>query len=154
WMRQDAYLIMVFVSDEEDQSPKSKEEYLARFLASKQAAGAGYVKAYSIVNTQPCQSANGITCGFQRYGFQSEQTAGTITDIKDNFASVLQDMGQSIINLLDTFPLANDPILGTIEVRVNGQLQASGWSVENRQLKFANGSVPAVGSSIQIRYQY
>jgi len=152
WMRDDAYLIVVYVSDEEDQSPKTKEEYLAALQASK--TNAGYVKAYSIVNTVPCQSANGLTCGFERYGYQSEQTAGTVADIKSNFAGVLQDIGDSIINLLDTFPLANDPIVGTIEVRVNGVVQASGWSVTGRQLKFDAGSVPAVGASVQVRYQY
>lgn len=154
WMRQDAYLVMVFVSDEEDQSAKTKEEYLARYLQAKQAAGAGYVKAYSIVNTQPCQTGNGITCGYERYAYQANQTAGTVTDIKDNFAAVLQDMGQSIINLLDTFPLAHDPILASVEVRVNGVIQANGWTIENRQLKFNAGSVPAVGATVQVRYQY
>ena len=152
WMREDAYLVVVYVSDEEDQSPKTKEEYLARLLASKQSAG--YVKAYSIVNTQPCQSGNGLTCGFERYAYPANQTAGSVADIKENFAAVLQDMSDSIINLLDTFPLAHDPILASVEVRVNGVIQANGWTVENRQLKFNAGSVPAVGATVQVRYQY
>jgi hypothetical protein len=95
-----------------------------------------------------------MTCGFERYAYQSNQTAGSVTDIKDNFAAVLQDMGQSIINLLDTFPLAHDPIMASVEVRVNGVLQADGWTIENRQLKFNAGSVPAVGATVQVRYQY
>ncbi|MBY0518790.1 MAG: VWA domain-containing protein [Bacteriovoracaceae bacterium] len=154
WMRSDAYLVVVYLSDEEDQSPKAKEEYLARLQQAKAAQGAGYVKAYSIVNTQPCQSANGITCGFERYAYQANQTGGTVSDIKENFASVLDEMGQSIINLLDTFPLSHDPIPGSIVVKVNGVVQASGWSVTGRQLKFDAGSVPAVGSSIQVSYEY
>lgn len=154
WMREDAYLVVVYVSDEEDQSPKTKEEYLARLLAAKQSAGAGYVKAYSIVNTQPCQSGNGLTCGFERYAYPANQTAGSVADIKANFAAVLQDMSDSIINLLDTFPLAHDPILASVEVRVNGVIQANGWTIENRQLKFNAGSVPAVGATVQVRYQY
>ncbi len=152
WMRDDAYLVVVYLSDEEDQSPKTKEEYLASLQAAK--TNAGYVKAYSIVNTVPCQTGGGIACGFERYGYQADQTGGTVADIKSNFATVLRDMSQQIISLLDTFPLAHDPVAGTVEVRVNGVVQASGWSVTGRQLKFDAGSVPAVGSSVQVRYQY
>lgn len=152
WMRSDAYLVVVYLSDEEDQSPKTKEEYLASLQAAK--TNAGYVKAYSIVNTVPCTTGGGITCGYERYGYQADQTGGTVADIKSNFATVLRDMGQQIINLLDTFPLAHDPVAGTVEVRVNGVVQASGWSVTGRQLKFDAGSVPAVGASVQVRYQY
>ncbi len=152
WMRDDAYLVVVYLSDEEDQSPKTKEEYLASLQAAK--TNAGYVKAYSIVNTVPCQTGGGLTCGFERYGYQADQTGGTVADIKSNFATVLNDMGQQIINLLDTFPLAHDPVAGSVEVRVNGVVQASGWSVTGRQLKFDAGSVPAVGASVQVRYQY
>jgi hypothetical protein len=154
WMRSDAYLVVVYVSDEEDQSEKTKEEYLARLQQAKSAAGLGYVKAYSIVNTQPCTSGGGLTCGFERYAYQANQTAGTVSDIKDNFATVLQEMGDSIINLLDTFPLSHDPIMNTVVVKVNGVVQSSGWVLENRQLKFLSGSVPAVGSQIQVSYQY
>ena len=152
WMRSDAYLVVVYLSDEEDQSPKTKEQYLAALQAAKN--NAGYVKAYSIVNTVPCTTGGGITCGYERYGYQAEQTGGTVADIKSNFATVLSDMGQQIINLLDTFPLAHDPINGSVEVRVNGVVQSSGWSVTGRQLKFDAGSVPPVGANVQVRYQY
>jgi hypothetical protein len=152
WMRSDAYLVVVYLSDEEDQSPKTKEQYLAALQAAK--TNAGYVKAYSIVNTVPCTTGGGITCGYERYGYQADQTGGTVADIKSNFATVLNDMGQQIISLLDTFPLAHDPVPGSIEVRVNGVVQSSGWSVTGRQLKFDAGSVPAVGATVQVRYQY
>ena len=151
WMRDDAYLVVVYLSDEEDQSPKSKEDYLASLRSAK--VNDGYVKAYSIVNTLNNCPSN-VTCGFERYAYQAEQTGGGLADITSNFATVLNDMGQQIINLLDSFPLANDPVPGSIEVRVNGVVQASGWSVTGRQLKFDAGSVPAVGASVQVRYQY
>jgi hypothetical protein len=151
WMRDDAYLVVVYLSDEQDQSPKTKEEYLASLRAAK--VNDGYVKAYSIVNTLNNCPSN-ITCGFDRYAYQSEQTGGSVADVTNNFSTVLSDMSQQIINLLDSFPLAHDPIVGSIEVRVNGVVQASGWSVTGRQLKFDAGSVPAVGASVQVRYQY
>jgi hypothetical protein len=151
WMRDDAYLVVVYLSDEQDQSPKTKEEYLASLQAAK--TNAGYVKAYSIVNTLNNCPSN-ITCGFDRYAYQAEQTGGSLADVTSNFSTVLADMSQQIINLLDTFPLAHDPVAGSVEVRVNGVVQASGWSVTGRQLKFDAGSVPAVGASVQVRYQY
>jgi len=154
WMRSDAYFVVVYISDEEDQSPKSPQEYLARLLQSKQDLGAGYVKAYSIVNTGTCQQLNGITCGYQRYAYQSQQTNGTVADIKQNFASVLRDMSDSILNLLDTFPLAHDPVMSSVEVYVNGSRVMSGWSIENRQLKFDASAIPAVGSDVRVRYQH
>lgn len=153
WLRSDAYFVTVYVSDEEDQSPKTTAEYLNFMQATK--SSAGFFKAYSIVGISGCpQGLQGYTCGYQRYDYVSSNSGGTTADITGNFASILIDMGQSIITLLDTFPLSHDVIPGTMEVRFNGVVQASGWSVSGRQLQIDAGSVPPVGTNITVRYQY
>lgn len=152
WLRPDAYLVVVYVSDEEDQSPLAKEDYLARLRGAKD--NDGYVKAYSIVGITGCPAnTNGYTCGYQRYQFQADETGGSTSDIHGNFAQILESMSGSVINLLDSFPLAHSPLVGTTTVKVNGTLTTE-WTLDNRQLKFTAGNIPPVGAQIDVRYQY
>lgn len=153
WMRDDAYFVVVYLSDEEDQSPRMPSEYLSFLQSAK--SSAGFFKAYSIVGMTGCPvNVNGYSCGYARYDHLAQNSGGTSANITGNFASILTDMGQQIITLLDTFPLAHDVIPGTLEVRFDGVVQASGWQVDSRQLKIQNGFVPPAGTVITVRYQY
>ena len=147
--RSDSRLVLVFVSDEEDQSPQSTQYYLNRYLAEKAHLGADYVRAYSIVKTN-CQTAG---CQFARYAYQSNNTGGSILNLDGNFASTLTEIGTDIQNLIDSFSLSQTPVAGSLEVRVNGVISTQ-WTLDGRNLKFNQGHVPAVGANIQVKYQY
>jgi hypothetical protein len=152
FVRPDAYLAVVVISDEEDQSSKTVAQYTDYLKSFK--SSAGLVKVYSIVdvnNTNCCQ--NGITTGSERYKQASNNTAGLIGDIRDDFYNVLSDMGGSIINLLDSFALASEPVVGTLKVFVNN-IETSSYTYDSatHSIKFNQNSLPPVGAEIKVTY--
>ena len=152
WVRQDAYLAVVIISDEEDQSSKTVSTY-TNYLKSFKGTD-GLVKVYSVVdvnNTNCCQ--NGIATGSARYKDASNKTAGLIADIRDDFHNVLTDMGDSIINLLDSFALAGQPVAGSLKVYVNGILTTNyTYDDATHSIKFHQNSLPPVGAEIKVTY--
>lgn len=151
FVRSDAYLAVVVLSDEEDQSSKSVShytDYLKNFKSE-----AGLVKVYSIVDTGKTNSGTGITTGFQRYADASKNTAGKVSNIRDDFYKSLSAMGDSIINLLDSFALANNPVPGTLRVYVNGiETSDHTFDASSRSIKFNVNQVPPVGSEVTVYY--
>ena len=151
FLRPEAYLIVVFISDEEDQSDKKVSEYLTKLQALK--TNKGMVKAYSIVTVK--------NYGFQwetlgvRYMEVSTATAGATSDIKQDFSTTLLDMGGKILNLMDSFALNESPYQDQIEVLVNNSKVASGYTFNaaQRTLKFNSDAVPAEGSKVEVRYK-
>ena len=152
FLRPDAYLAVVVISDEEDQSPKSVKEYTDYLKTFK--SNSGLVKVYSVVdvnNTNCCQT--GITTGSERYKQASRNTSGTIADIRDDFHNVLTDMGDSIINLLDSFALAQAPVAGSLRVYVNN-VETTNYTYDaaSHSIKFNQNSLPPVGAEIKATY--
>src|SRR5690606_29367482 len=90
FVRSDAYLAVVILSDEEDQSPKTVKQYTDYLKSFK--SEAGLVKVYSIVDVKNANRGGGITTGHKRYADASNQTAGVIADIQGDFHKSLNDM--------------------------------------------------------------
>lgn len=153
FLRPDAYLAVVILSDEEDQSQLTPVEYVNKLKAAK--SEAGLVKVYSICDVNRTNSGSGIKTGCTRYAAASEATSGEVSDIRGDFHQVLSEMGDSLINLLDSFALAHKPILETLAVRVNGDL-VTGYTYDSvtNSIKFNSGFVPPVGSTVQVTYQW
>jgi hypothetical protein len=152
FLRPDAYLAVVVLSDEEDQSPEAVKFYTDYLKSFK--SQSGLVKLYSIVDVGLTnKSGSGITSGYQRYADASSYTAGTVSDIRDDFHRSLSAMGDSIINLLDSFALANTPVDGSLRVYVNGvETTSYRYDSSSRSIKFDANSVPAAGSEITVTY--
>lgn len=153
--RKDAYFVVVYVSDEEDQSEKTPENHLKQIAKWKD--NAGLVKAYSIVNiSKPYNGNQYLVSGYERYEDMSELTGGYISDINDNFYNTLLDMGNDIAELAESFPLSKVPHdASTIKVLVNGVNQSDGWEYDEqaRTIKFLPGYVPAANAIINIAYE-
>lgn len=152
FLRQDAYLAVVMISDEEDQSSKSVS-YYTDYLKQFKNEG-GLVKIYSIVdvnNTNCCDY--GVSTGSERYKDASRRTAGVIGNIRDDFHHVLADMGESLINLLDSFALAHEPVPGSLKVYVN-DVEVSNYTYDaaSHSIKFNADSLPPVGANIKVTY--
>jgi hypothetical protein len=151
FIRPDAYLAVVVLSDEEDQSPKAVKAY-TDFLQSFK-ANAGLVKVYSIVNVNDVNTG-GNTIGHIRYQEASERTSGVVANIMDDFADVLLNMGESLVNLLDSFALAGKPVDGTLKVYING-VETSNYSYDSASssIKFDAGNLPPVGAQVTVKYK-
>ena len=152
FLRPDAYLAVVILSDEEDQSAKSVASYTDYLKSFK--AEAGLVKVYSIVDVGMSNTGGyGVSTGYERYASASNNTAGIVADIRDDFYTSLSDMGSSIINLLDSFALANTPVDGTLKVFVNGfESQDYTYDATSRSIKFNSNHLPPVGAEITVTY--
>ena len=151
FVRQDAYLAVVVLSDEEDQSPKSVAHYTDYLKSFKNEAG--LVKVYSIVDVKKTNYGSGIATGGDRYIDASNKTAGVVSDIRDDFHQSLTAMGDQIINLLDSFALANEPVAGSLKVYVNGDLVTNyTYDAASRSIKFDQGNLPPVGAEVKVTY--
>jgi hypothetical protein len=151
FIRPDAYLAVVLLSDEEDQSSKTVAQY-TDFLKSFKSE-AGLVKFYTIADINKTNSGSGITVGAERYMQASNNTAGTIADIRDDFYRSLESMGDSIINLLDSFALGNDPVAGSLKVYINGSLTTDyTFDAASRSIKFDSNHLPPVGAEVKVTY--
>lgn len=150
FLRDDAYLVIVYLSDEEDQSSKSVDEYLSFYRSLKK--DEGKVKIYSIVTKEKNRSNESLGL---RYIEASEKTGGMSADIEDDFYTILGDMGGKIVDLLSKFALARIPATQDIKVKVNGELVTSGYELDAQSgaVSFLEGYVPAPGSNIEIEYK-
>ncbi len=151
FLRKDAYLAVVILSDEEDQSLKAPSFYTDYLKSYKNSAG--LVKIYSIVDKN-LKSLGGNTVGFKRYAEASDQTAGVVADITDDYSKVLMDMGKTIIKLLSSFALAHDATPASMKVYVNNQ-EVFGYTYDasSSSIKFNDGHVPAAGAKIKVLYK-
>ena len=151
FLRSDAYLAVVIVSDEEDQSPKLVDEYTNALKSLK--SSNGLVKVYSVVDVNDTNFGNGVTVGSARYKAASNNTAGLVMDIRDDFYTSLSGMGESIINLLDSFALGGQPVPGSLKVYVNNVLTNSyTYDSTSRSIKFNQNALPPVGAVIKVTY--
>lgn len=151
FLRNDAVLAIVYLSDEEDASPKTVTSYIESLQSNKQ--NKAHVKAYSII-VQKNNVGSGESYG-SRYESISKQTAGLVTDIKKNFASTLLDIGGEIVTLLDSFALNETPYNNEVKVFINGQEVITGWTFNptQRSVTFNKDQLPKAGSKIDIQYQ-
>lgn len=153
--REDAYFVVVYLSDEEDQSDKTPEQHLAEISAWKN--NPGLVKAYSIVNiSAPYNASQYLVPGYERYEAMSTLTGGYISDINESFYNTLLNMGNDIAELTESFPLSQVPYSAAdIKVFVNGVEQVDGWEYDeqSRTIKFLPGSVPPTNATINVSYE-
>lgn len=151
FLRPEAYLAVVIVTDEEDQSAKAVKFYTDLLKSYKK--DSGLVKIYSIADIKRTNFGAGITTGAARYIEAARETAGVVADIRGDFYQSLGSMGDSLIRLLDSFALAQDPDLQSLKVYVNGvPSQDFTFDVSTRSIRFHPNSLPPVGSEIQVFY--
>lgn len=150
WARPNAYLAVVYVSDEQDHSAGTVQTYVDMLRALK--SNAGYIKPYSIVTTE--NPNRGETLG-TRYVELTNELNGVVADIHRPFYDTLRDFGGSILNLLDSFPLSNAPIDNQIRITLNGQELTSGWTydAQNRVVRFDPSQIPDAGSIVIAYYR-
>lgn len=151
FLRKDAVLAVVYLTDEEDQSPKTVASYLSSLQATKE--NKAHVKAYSIITVR--EKANREETWGSRYEEISKLTAGVVSDIKKDFSSTLLNIGEEIVTLLDSFALNESPYQDKVRVYVNGNEVVDGWTfnVQQRSVSFDKGHLPAEGSKVEIHYQ-
>ena len=158
FLRPDAVLELVFVSDEEDGSSANVPFYIDFFKSIKGFANTGLLHAHSIVGPSGgCSSSSGDAAGGDRYLEVSKQTGGKEKSIcTSNWADILKDIGTIAFGLKVQFFLSRPPIPETIVVKVAGSGCTAGWEYQEdtNSILFDQNHpcMPQENETIQITY--
>ena len=160
FLREDAGLRLIFVSDEQEQSGSAPGSL---------GGPADYVGYYESLKANPehlvvsditggmtgCSGAGGSASSGSDYVTGTNMTGGISASICDpNWVSTLSALGWLSQSFADTFELSQTPVEETIEVRLNGVPVFVGWVYDSalNAVVFDLDHVPENGDGIEIEY--
>jgi hypothetical protein len=173
FLRDSAFLSLIFVSDEQDASPLPVNDYINAFRDAK-ATGRNRadMNASSLVVADDTECSHsqlnsGATQG-SRYVDVAEQSAGLIGNIcSDDFESIVTELSLNSSRLTDTFYLSDLPsppsIIVGVTVEGEGVIEqdcSEGWiytlleedGEEKPAIVFDRSNMPAPNSKITVKY--
>ena len=152
FLRAGATLVIIFISDEEDQSAQAVSSYLQAYQQGVSASG---VLINAIVGEQPggCAGPNGSADYGDRYIQTVNSTGGVVDSIcGTNWTNALTNFGSNL-GTTSSFTLQRSANPNSIVVEVAGQIVSpSNYTYQNGVVTFVRGSEPAAGSTITITY--
>jgi hypothetical protein len=157
FLRDDANLAIVVMSDEEDQSIESDDLLRDYFWSIK---GRNRVKVHAIAGPADalCPFAPNTQPGI-RYRQMTRETSGSFYSIcEDDWDPVLRGLGLDTFTLLDEWTLSQSAVPASLQVTVDGVPIAwsatSGYTydVGANTIRFHGASVPAPGDRIDVNY--
>ncbi len=135
FLRDDAYLFVIFVSDEDDRSFGEVEFFRRRFLRIKGQGNDGMIKVSAVVGDVPevptwCRNEKDVKPG-ERYTQLAEGTGGLVLSIcDDDFAKSLDQLGFSAAGLRKQFTLTRRAIATSIQVWVKWRCGDAGLDTD------------------------
>jgi hypothetical protein len=159
FLRREADLEIVIVSDEEDQSAAPPAFYVD-FVRSLKGFRADNVRVSVIVGADDngvpgnCRSANGSADAGRRYGVVAQATGGAVGSIcAADFGPYLEAVGSRAFGLRDTFALSRQAAQESVVVLVEGQ-EVQGWAYDaaSNTITFGAEFIPEDGASISVSY--
>jgi hypothetical protein len=164
FLRQDAALAVIVVSDEDDKSPRQTSFYenFFRNIKGFQNGSLFSLSAVIILPTQsPSCSGGGAERG-TRYAAVAQNTGGIVESICTvNWGQTLANIGLNTFGLKRKFFLSSQPVPTTIAVIVDGVALPSvtpggqvNWSYDQQtnSIEFSSSAVPQPGSTIEVTY--
>lgn len=177
FLREDAVLSIIFVSDENDCSDDevlSNEpstacyeeserlvpitEFIYGFRGVKGPSGARVI-ASAIVGPKVADGCDGSWPG-HRYSALAEGLGGQVGNIcDDDYGGLMYDLGLAVSGELNTFQLSYAAVIDTLEVYVDDDLieedPDNGWTYDSEYwiLRFDGDYVPERGSQISVTYE-
>tara|TARA_B100000609_G_scaffold158667_1_gene130179 strand:- start:630 stop:3641 length:3012 start_codon:yes stop_codon:yes gene_type:complete len=169
FLRQDATLTIVVVSDESDQSTNSTGFYLNFFRNLKGGPRADRFRLHAIIGIDPtnkqvlnCKSGNsssnfdgGYSGG--RYADVATKTGGFVESIcLSDWSNYFKKIGTLTFSLRKKFFLSRAADPKSIVVKVNGAVQATGastWVYDATSNSIDFSTAPKAGSTIQVSYK-
>ncbi len=159
FVREGADLSVVFISDEDDQSPGGVEAYIEGMAGF---AGAGTVQLHALVGDLPEGCASGSTAADAggRYLEAAGQTGGLHESIcAEDYSDILSQVGLTVAGWQSLYPLSALATPGTISVKVDGVLiperEIDGWqyAIGDNAVEFDGRAIPRPGMWVEIDYQ-
>jgi hypothetical protein len=158
FVRADARLAVVLVSDEEDASPRAPVHYAERLAALKprQPELSATLSAVVVLASDRAGCAGaGATVG-RRYTEAAALSGGSLASLcAADWTTSLAPITAQLAGQRTYYPLAGKPDPASLEVTVAGAVVAAGWSwnATTRAVRFEAGAAPAPGAAVEIRYQ-
>lgn len=163
FLRQAAKLFLIFVSDEEDQSPDGNgsqpSSYFVNAYRNAKNNDPALLSASAIAGDVPNGCSNngqGAAAGV-RYKEVVDAIGGVWSTIcTTNFGPALHNIGVEAAELQATFYLSRVPVVSSIVVRVNNVVQpvTTNWNYNSavNSVTFTSGHIPNPGDAIKIEY--
>ena len=150
--RDDAFLSIVHVSDEPEQSVNSWSYYVSLFQSLK--ADPEDVVLNAVAGDYPtgCGSSSAGTGYYE----STVATGGLFLSIcATDWAKGLEDLAMASASRPGRFELTKQPVYQTIEVRIDGIRKAVGWEydISSNSIRFEPEHVPPAGSTVEVFYQ-
>lgn len=159
FLREDADLHVVLVSDEDDQSDGPVEGYLQTYAGLKAGVPAAAVRVHAIVGDPEtgCETVHGLAEAGDRYAAAAAATGGVLGSIcAPSYGDPLADIAASVAGPRRSFDLSRVPDPDTLAVALDGTPCAAGWSwdaASNRIVFDPVGPcVPTSGRTVTVTY--
>lgn len=155
FFRQDAKLVVIFVSDEPDHSQSDWTTYTSFF---DQLKPAGYFIPFGIIGDPPsgCNGGSwqGAMFGEGYYELINHYGGSWYSICETDWGNQMQSLGNQVVTQ-SRFSLSEvDPVEETIKVYVDGLELEEGWSYDSatNQVVFETDSIPEPGETIRVEY--
>jgi len=150
--RNDAKLIVIFVSDEDDSSSTTPTTFKTYTIAVK--GGADYITAHAVAGDYPggCTANGGAAEAYEYYTIVNYLNGTFLSICADDWGTPLETLANDSI-LKNTFTLADAAVEDTIYVEVDGVMTTE-WTYDSstNAITFNDGYTPAAGANIYVSY--
>ncbi len=150
--RNDAKLIVIFVSDEDDNGGTTPTTFKTYTVAVK--GGADYVTAHAVAGDYPggCTANGGASEAYEYYTVVSYLNGTFLSICADDWGTPLETLANDSI-LKNTFTLTKDAVEETIYVEVDG-IESTEWAYDSttNSISFNEGYTPTAGATIYVSY--
>lgn len=160
FLRKDASLSLIWISDEGDQSENPVYFYTDFFRDLKKPPFSVQGSAVVGSEKESCTSEFGDAQKAPRYHQIVEELRGVIASICDsNWAETLSLLGYTNFGYSPEYPLTKKPVESTIVVRVNNRViprnKKTGWFYKewNNSIRFTKDATPPIPATINVQYQ-
>jgi hypothetical protein len=144
FLRPGALLHIIYVSDEPERSPNPWSFY--RPIYEQYVADPSLLKVSVVIDQGGCgQGATG-------YPVAANSTGGVILDLCGDWANQIGLLGAASLQDVNTFPLSNQAVVDSIEVRVDGNVVTTGWTFNPTTSSIVFDTAPAENAVIDVDY--
>lgn len=155
FIRPNALLTIIYVSDEDDQSSETVPTIINKIKALK--SDAHLFKAYSITAFKETKQSHEYVGTRYQEATALTLDGGYNADINKDFHTTLEKIGENMANAVTRFPLSKPPAeIKLVKIYVNTKLKELNthysYDETNHSIQFIGNYVPAVLDKIKIVY--
>lgn len=158
FLRPDARLAVVVLSDEEDYSSQNATSSFVDFLDNLKGIGnANRTSLSAIVGPEgDCSWEGGYADDGARYRAVQEATGGHFISIcEEDWSDLVELVAQDSFRPRSRFPLSEPANAASVGVTLNGVASMTGWTFDavDNEVVFAPSAIPTAGTEIVVSYE-